>query len=199
MTTAQALSLAGTAFSILCIRDGAGQHVYDLSEPGIQVPGIIQWNTAYQIDNVLCVNLVKISILLFVLRIQNSKLVARLVWAVMFVMSVVNLITAALLASQCRPLSKLWYPTIPGTCFDKDVIIKIGYAQGVFNVLTDFFCTTTPIFVLWRVQISTRLKVMICGLMSLGLLATASQIVRVITLRTLKESDYPCWLPRFSH
>ena len=151
---------------------------------------MIKWNTAYQIDNVLCVNLVKVSILLFVLRMQNSKTVANLIWTVMFIMSAINLVTLAIFASQCRPLAKLWNTTLPGVCSDHRRILQIGYAQGVVNVLTDLFCTTTPVFVLWKVQISTRLKVVICGLMSLGLTATASQIVRVITLSTLLEKDY---------
>lgn len=155
----------------------------------------MKWNTAYQIDNVLCVNLVKVSILLFVLRMQNNKMVAYLIWTVMFIMSAVNLVTLAIFASQCRPLAKLWNITLPGVCSDHSRILQIGYAQGVVNVLTDLFCTMTPIFVLWKVQISTRLKVVICGLMSLGLIATASQIVRVITLRTLEAKDYSCMWP----
>lgn len=110
----------------------------------------------------------------------------------MFMMPVVNIVTVAMLASQCRPLTKLWNTTLPGVCFDKSHITKIGYGQGVVNILTDFFCTTTPIIVLWKVQISARLKIVICGVMSLGLIATASQIVRVITLSTLEAEDYSC-------
>lgn len=195
LTISQALSVAGAAFSILCIQNGAGKHAYNLSNPLIQVPHVIEWNTAYQIDNVLCVNLVKISIFLFVLRIQNSRTVVYLIWAVMFIMSVVNVVTVAMLGSQCRPLAKLWNTTLPGVCSDKGQITKIGYGQGTVNILTDFFCTTTPIIVLWKVQISARLKVVICGLMSLGLIATASQIVRVITLGTLEAKDYSCTWP----
>ena len=53
---------------------------------------------------------------------------------------------------------------------------KMGCGQGTANVLTDFFCTTTPIFVLWKVKNSRllKLKIMVCGLMSLGLVVTAS-------------------------
>ena len=161
-------------------------------DPLVQVPRVIEWNTAYQIDNVLCVNLVKISILLVVWRIQNSKTVAYLIWTVMSIMSVVNLVMVAMLASQCRPLAKLWNTTLPGVCSDRNRMTEIGYGQGVVNVLTDLFCTMTPIFVLWKVQISARLKVVICGLMSVGLIATASHIVRVITLSTLEANDYSC-------
>ena len=105
---------------------------------------MIKWNTAYQIDNVLCANLVKVSILLFVLRMQNSKTIAFLIWTVMSIMSAVNLVTLAIFAPQCRPLAKLWNITLPGVCSDHSRILQIGYAQGVVNVLTDLFCTMTP-------------------------------------------------------
>lgn len=156
------------------------------------------WNTAYQIDNVICVNLIKLSILLFVLRIPNNKKVAYSIYFVMFSMSVVNIITVGALASQCRPLEKLWKPSMPGYCFYKGELSKFAYGQGVVNVLTDFFCTITPVFILWNVKIKQRLKFAICGLMSIGMLATASQIVRVIAVNSLSAEDYTCQVLRIS-
>ena len=89
-----------------------------------------------------------------------------------------------------RPLAKLWNTTLPGVCSDHSRILQIGYVRGIFKVLTDLFCTVTPISVLWKFQISTRWKVVICDLMSLGFKVTASQIVRVINLSTLLAEDY---------
>lgn len=188
----QTLSIAGTVFIGLCVSSGAGKHTHDLPNPLSQVPGVIKWNTAYQIDNVICVNLTKLSILLFVLRIANSKKVAYLIYLVMFSMSVVNITTVGALVSQCRPLEKLWNPTKPGKCFYEAELSRFGYGQGVVNVLTDFFCTSTPVFILWNVKIKRRLKFAISGLMSIGLAATASQIVRVIALNSLNAEDYTC-------
>lgn len=188
----QALTITGTVFNSLSFNSGAGKHTYDLPNPLTQIPDVIKWNTAYQIDNVICVNMTKLSILLFVLRIPNSKRLAYLIYLVMFCMSVVNIVTVAALASQCRPLKKLWKPTIPGDCFYEGELSRFGYAQGVMNVLTDFFCSITPVFILWNVKIERRLKFAICGLMSIGLVATASQIVRVVALKSLDAEDYTC-------
>lgn len=188
----QALSITGAVFNSLSVKSGAGKHTDDLADPLIQVPAVIKWNTAYQIDNVICVNLIKLSILLFVLRIPNSKKTAYLIYFVMFSMSVVNIVTVCSLALQCRPLEKLWNHTISGVCFYKGELSRFGYAQGVVNVLTDFFCTITPVFILWDVKIKRRLKFAICGLMSIGFVATASQIVRVVALNSLNAEDYTC-------
>lgn len=188
----QALSVTGTVFNGISVNSGAGKHGYDLADPLTQIPNVIKWNTAYQIDNVICVNLIKISILLFVLRIPNSKKVTYLIYFVMFFMSVVNIVTVVAIASQCRPLEKLWRPTIRGHCFYQGELSRFGYGQGVVNVITDFFCTITPVFILWNVKIKRGLKFAICGLMSIGLMATASQIVRVVALNSLNAKDYTC-------
>lgn len=187
---ALALTVTGTVFNGLSVNSGAGKHDRDLPDPLTQVPEVIKWNTAYQIDNVTCVNLTKLSILMFVLRIPSSKKIAYLIYFVMFSMSVVNIVTVGALASQCRPLEKLWNPIIPGHCFYAGELSRFGYGQGVVNVLTDFFCTLTPVFILWNVKIKRRLKFAICGLMSIGFLATASQIVRVVALNSLDAEDY---------
>lgn len=186
------LSIAGTVFNGFSVSSGAGKHIRDLSNPLTQVPDVIKWNTAYQMDNVICVNLIKLSILLFVLRIPNSKTTAYLIYFVMFSMSIVNMVAVGAIASQCRPLEKLWNPTMPGECFYEGELARFGYGQGVVNVLTDFFCTLTPILILWNVKIKRRMKFAICGLMSIGLVATASQIVRVVALNSLSAEDYTC-------
>ncbi|KAF4624938.1 hypothetical protein G7Y89_g13233 [Cudoniella acicularis] len=115
---AAALSVAGAAFNILSVHSGAGRHSHYLHDPETQVPDIIKWNTAYQINNI------------------NSTL-AIIMWTVMAIMPIVNLITATALAAQCRPLQKLWQPNLPGVCFYKGELSQFGYAQAIFNVLTD--------------------------------------------------------------
>lgn len=138
--------------------------------------------------------MVKVSILLFIIRLQNNRILAWTSWITMFIMSVVNLVTVVALASQCRPLQKLWDDTIQGTCMREGELTQFGIAQGVINVITDLYCAIMPIVIMWRVKIPTRTKVVICILTSLGLAATASQIVRVILLDSLEAEDYSCKL-----
>jgi hypothetical protein len=57
-----------------------------------------------------------------------------------------------------------------------------------YSVVTDFVCALLPVVVLWRVKISARTKVGVCGLMALGLIATAVAIVRASSLG-IKTAD----------
>lgn len=49
-------------------------------------------------------------------------------------------------------------------------------------MVTDLICALLPVVVLWKVKISLPTKIGVCGLMSLGLIATAVAIVRASSL-----------------
>ena len=151
---------------------------------------MVKWNTAYQIDNVLGVNTVKISILIMILRLQNHRSLRSLVWVVLVTMTVVNLATALFLACQCFPLKKLWEPSLPGSCAPHNAVFIIGYIQSGFSAATDLFCTVSPVFVLWKTQIKTNKKIAVCALMSLGLAATICNAMRNLYYKNLQMVDY---------
>ena len=51
-------------------------------------------------------------------------------------------------------------------------LLKFAYidVHAVISIISDFVLAIFPIFILWKVQISTRIKAGLCGLMSLGLM-----------------------------
>jgi hypothetical protein len=55
---------------------------------------------------------------------------------------------------------------------------------SAYSVITDLICALLPIIVLWNVKITLKTKIGICGLMSLGLIATAVAVVRASSLGT---------------
>jgi hypothetical protein len=57
-----------------------------------------------------------------------------------------------------------------------------------YSVVTDFICALLPVVVLWNIKISLKTKIGVCGLMSLGLIATAVAIVRASSLG-IKTAD----------
>ena len=54
----------------------------------------------------------------------------------------------------------------------------LNILQIAYSIFSDIVCTLLPVFILWNVQISLRLKFAVWGLMSLGLLATICAAVR---------------------
>lgn len=54
----------------------------------------------------------------------------------------------------------------------------------VYSIITDFICALLPALAVWNLQIARPLKLAVCCLMSLGLMATACAIVRATSLNT---------------
>ena len=47
---------------------------------------------------------------------------------------------------------------------------EASLTDAAYSILTDLLCSLLPLVVVWKVRIPMRTKVMVCGLMSLGLL-----------------------------
>ena len=56
-----------------------------------------------------------------------------------------------------------------------------------YGIITDFLCSLLPLVVIWRVHIPLRRKLLVCGLMSLGLLATGFGIGRAVSIGNATE------------
>lgn len=59
------------------------------------------------------------------------------------------------------------------------------------NAVLDLGISLSPILILWNIQMRTRKKVAICGLMSLGLIATGMNITRTVLLKDV-NTDVTC-------
>jgi len=60
-----------------------------------------------------------------------------------------------------------------------------------YGVLTDLLVSLLPLYIVWSVQIPWRTKLSVCGLMSLGLIATGFGIMRAASLG-IKTTDLTC-------
>ncbi|EAT78163.2 hypothetical protein SNOG_14292 [Parastagonospora nodorum SN15] len=99
-----------------------------------------------------------------------------------------NLEPIVVLLAQCRPIEKSWKIMPEGRCWPTKVRIYSIYVQVAYSVITDFICALLPVAVLWKIKIDLKTKIGVCGLMSLGLIATAVAIVRASSLG-IKTAD----------
>ncbi|KAL9564557.1 hypothetical protein ACKAV7_011009 [Fusarium commune] len=98
--------------------------------------------------------LLKISILLLLLRIKDSR--------------------------RVRPVSAYW--TGVGECWNPRIRIYYIYATIAFSILTDLICSLLPVFVIWNTSLPLKTKISVWALMSLGLVATGFGIARAASL-----------------
>lgn len=69
------------------------------------------------------------------------------------------------LMASCRPMSKFWDPSIPGTCIN---LIAFFRWNGVGNMLLDVLILCLPYPMAWRLQTTLRQKWILTGIFLLG-------------------------------
>ena len=113
----------GFASSIVQCNYGIGSHIYDLTAD--QVMKAAMWSQLSQLQYIVAFGLTKISICLFVLRILERvrKSFRIFTWGVLVFCCMGNLALFIVWFVQCRPIQKLWIPTLGGTCISRTAVI----------------------------------------------------------------------------
>ncbi|MCJ1355675.1 MAG: hypothetical protein MMC33_005667 [Icmadophila ericetorum] len=120
---------------------------------------------------------------------QRQKTLTWLVYGTLLAIFLSYLINIIVVPAQCRPIQKIWDPSLPGNCWGPNVQIDTSYLQGAAAALIDLMLAFLPIYFLWDVQISTRVKLGICCLTGLGVFTAACAIGRTVLTSNVKGPD----------
>ena len=74
-----------------------------------------------------------------------------------------------MLTHSCQ-VRKAWTPELKGTCVDQQTIINSGIAHSTFHLALDWLYALLPIPLFWNLQMSTKLKLSVILIFSLGIL-----------------------------
>lgn len=111
------------------------------------------------------ISCIKYSILFQYHRIFPSKSFHKVIFGIAAV--VTSWALSAFFASifNCYPIRMSWEPTIPGRCIDYGMVTLI---IGIFNIFIDFIMLSAPMPLLWKLQMSTRRKILLSGAFTAG-------------------------------
>ncbi|KAF2263484.1 hypothetical protein CC78DRAFT_449028, partial [Lojkania enalia] len=144
---------------------------------------------------------VKISIAFMLLRFQQSQK-----WKYfMYVMIALNIVligfTGVWNMFQCIPFKAVYDPSVKDKkCFSKRMIRICLYVSAACNISTDLVFSFMPLTFLGKIRRPLREKVVIGGLMALGLIASAFSLAKVILaakLETPQGKDLGAYLMLF--
>ena len=107
---------------------GMGRHKHFLST--YQQSRFLKFDFLDWIQVFVTLALMKISILLFLLRLSKFDHLRRSLWFLIAFLILSHLPLTILLIVQCRPIEKYWLQDLPGTCWSKETREKIIIAQG---------------------------------------------------------------------
>lgn len=113
----------------------------------------------------------KISVCLFFIRLVGTVKQWRILLASqILLMAVLNFAFSLTTNLQCRPLAKLWDPTVEGECWDPSVQLNIGYLQGAFSVFWWLFLSLFPVMIVRDLEMHRNMRWPFYFLSSLSLL-----------------------------
>ncbi|KAL2856142.1 hypothetical protein BJX68DRAFT_263637 [Aspergillus pseudodeflectus] len=140
-----------------------------------------------------------VSVGLFLLRIiqkVKSRRHAPVMYGGLVLMTLVNVVCVYTIYGQCAPTHRLWDQAVHGECWDPQVQRDYAFFQGSASAFSDLVLAVYPLFTIYHLQMTRRLKIGLGILLSLGIIcpysAMTAAIIKTINLSCLtSRSDYP--------
>ncbi|KAL2816082.1 hypothetical protein BJX63DRAFT_430374 [Aspergillus granulosus] len=133
----------------------------------------------------------KISILLFYVRIFQTRSFKILSYIVGFLVLGHGIGVFFAAVFQCSPVQYTWDKTIPGgSCFDQQAFYRY---VSLPNILTDFVILIMPMPVVWKLQTRLTQKLALTGVFLLGGLGLVTSILRMVIFFQESALTDPTW------
>jgi hypothetical protein len=118
---------------------------------------------------------VRTSVAIFLLQIAVQRAHRRTIMVVVVAFWLVTIPLFFVAVFQCRPISFFWmqpFPDVPrGTCMDGRVIFIVSVVHSVISACCDWALGILPVFMLWKVRLSKKTKIILSILLSMGVLS----------------------------
>lgn len=169
---------------------GTGQRNEDLS-PESTMKAMRFWWCCY-VAYTSTMWFVKVSVGFFLLRLTIHPVHIRIIWTAMAVTAVTGIVFTFVTLFQCQPVSYFWTRVTgtQGQCFSILVVINLTYLYSVVNALCDFTFGLLPIFMIWNLNMSARMKIAIAPILSMGCIASCAILVRIAYCRDYLKPDF---------
>ncbi|KAK8011000.1 hypothetical protein PG990_009965 [Apiospora arundinis] len=188
---AMAMTLSISCISPFADLNGVGRDIWTLTPENIE-SAFYYFFVAEPIYFV-AQGLVKISILLFMLRIFPKKDMRNLIYGVCGVIIAYTIAFFFATLFQCQPIRFFWKQldsNFPGKC--NDIHLQAWIAAGI-NIVLDIVVIVLPIKSLWNLQASLPKKITAISMFSLGAVVTVVSIVRLQSLIVFSKSVNFTW------
>ena len=142
--------------------------------------------------NILGIGLIKISMCLTLLRIVElaRRRTTQFLWSLLIFVGITHSVLGMIYFIECRPLSAVRGPQRSVSCLAAQIINSAGYIIWAMDAATDLICSGIPILVIRRLQMDMRAKLVLCGLMCLGVLTAGCAVAKAISLHRAAADDY---------
>jgi len=160
-------------------RSGLGRHLWDIPLSMFN-PSFLQSVIAYAILYQTSICFIKLSILLFYLRLSPYRIFQVVVYILIILTISYTIVLIFQIIFRCHPIAKGWDITITyGSCLS---IRFVSNLNGIVNVTTDCIMLSLPIPLIWTLRVPKRQKCLI------ALILMTSSFVCIISILRLVET-----------
>ncbi|KAL1638365.1 hypothetical protein SLS56_000173 [Neofusicoccum ribis] len=185
------LAWAFIAATILSVQHGLGDHYVDVEPRGLQ--NMISYSQIVWLSSIFynaCLGFIKISVLALYMRL-GDRLLRRLAIIMTCVVAAQASAHVLVCIFQCTPVSAAYDLAITTKkCID---INAFYLANAAVNISTDLLTYTLPIKTVLHLQVPKNQKIGLGVMLSLGLFACISSIIRISYIPQMLVSTDPTW------
>ncbi|GME59358.1 putative integral membrane protein [Neofusicoccum parvum] len=134
----------------------------------------------------------KVSIGFFLLRLTVHPVHIRIIWTAMIATAVTGIVFTFVTLFQCQPVAYFWtrFLGTQGKCLNIIVVIGLTYFYSAVNALCDFTFGLLPLFMLWNLNMSKRMKLALAPILSMACIASCAILVRTAYCNDYLKPDF---------
>ncbi|CAD6452319.1 1d51a128-50f8-45a5-af4c-dc505450d2dd [Sclerotinia trifoliorum] len=192
---ATAVMIIGIPSSVINVQGlsahGLGKDIWTLSFKDIS--DMIRFFYASEILYFAQVSFVKISILLFFLRLFPERKIRVAIWCTIILNGVILVLFDLLAVFQCRPISfywKRWDNEHVGTCLNINIL---AFSSAGQSIVLDIWMLILPLTQLYDLNLHWKKKVGVGAMLGIGILITIVSVLRLKSLVHFANTQNPTW------
>ena len=140
---------------------------YPITETIANLEIILKLMVSYSLIYTFAISTIKLSVLLFYLRVfvgQRFRLITKIVAGVVVVYTLANVLLLVLI---CRPFAANYDMTVGGSCGDQPTAY---ISIGAYNIISDVVILCLPIPMVWRLKAKREMKIGLTLIFLVGLM-----------------------------
>ncbi|RDI83214.1 hypothetical protein Vi05172_g6947 [Venturia inaequalis] len=163
-----------SAALIIIVANGGGTHIKVTDTKRTAVT----YTLVAEVFYLMTIMFLKISLGLFFLRVVSKKWQRKVVYATMFLSTIINIYHTVFVVFSCGSPQHYLERMIQMKCVRKSVELGLAYEQAAVTTITDFVFALLPLPLLWNVSMDRRSKTLVGCILGLGTLGSIFSIVR---------------------
>ncbi|CZT52125.1 uncharacterized protein RSE6_13380 [Rhynchosporium secalis] len=166
---------------------GDGQHLRSVASRDL--PTVMKYWYTFELIYIITSLLIRLSIGYFLLRICYLRAQLLIIRLTMIIMTLGSILYFSFMVFQCRPVAFFWlrFSGGQGRCFSGRTMADVTIVYSVLSAVVDLLFGILPMFVVARLMMDVRAKCVMGVLLTLGILAGLSVIVRIFYVNDLVD------------